>query len=169
MSLYTTCTASVAVNISASWTSFGDVSVAQLIVSVSGVVLGGVAEVVGSNLARGKIFTASFGSVYIYHFFVLTKRGQSGTWLSSNFSFFTSNSEELPITHWTVLQWMSNCHHNYKRIILNPLSTTGPLLGHTYNYVECHGATFEPMVCGLILKLLYYNLKHYGRLYTDGL
>ena len=28
-----------------------------------GVVLGGVAEVVGSSLARGKIFTASIGSV----------------------------------------------------------------------------------------------------------
>ena len=44
---------------------------AQLVASVSGVVLGGVAEVVGSNLARGKIFTASIGSVdslypYIY-------------------------------------------------------------------------------------------------------
>ena len=61
---YTTCTASVVVNISASWTSFfGDVSVAQLVASASGVVLGGVAEVVGSNLARGKIFTASIGSV----------------------------------------------------------------------------------------------------------
>ena len=36
---------------------------AQLIASVSGVVLGGVAEVVGSNLARGKIFKASIGSV----------------------------------------------------------------------------------------------------------
>ena len=48
---------------------FWDVSVAQLVASVSGVVLGGVAEVVGSNLARGKIFTASIGSVdslYIY-------------------------------------------------------------------------------------------------------
>ena len=32
-------------------------------VGVSGAVLGGVAEVVGSNLARGKIFTASIGSV----------------------------------------------------------------------------------------------------------
>ena len=31
--------------------------------SLSGVVLGGVAMVVGSNLARGKIFTASIGSV----------------------------------------------------------------------------------------------------------
>ena len=30
---------------------------AQLVASVSGVVLCGVAEVVGSNLARGKIFT----------------------------------------------------------------------------------------------------------------
>ena len=47
-------------------TFFGDVSVAQLIASVSGVVLGGVAEVVGSNLARGKIFTALYPSVYIY-------------------------------------------------------------------------------------------------------
>ena len=36
---------------------------AQLVASVSGVVLSGVAEVVGSNLARGKIFTASIGSV----------------------------------------------------------------------------------------------------------
>ena len=46
---------------------------AQLVASASGVVLGGVAEVVGSNLARGKIFTASFSpvdsqypSVFIY-------------------------------------------------------------------------------------------------------
>ena len=61
---YTTCTASVVINISASWTSFfGDDSVAQLVALMSGVVLGGVAEVVGSNLARGKIFTASIGSV----------------------------------------------------------------------------------------------------------
>ena len=36
---------------------------AQLVALMSGVVLGGVAEVVGSNLARGKIFTASTGSV----------------------------------------------------------------------------------------------------------
>ena len=44
---------------------------AQLVALMSGVVLGGVAEVVGSNLARGKIFTASIGSVdslypYVY-------------------------------------------------------------------------------------------------------
>ena len=36
---------------------------AQLVASMSGVVLGGVVDVVGSNLARGKIFTASIGSV----------------------------------------------------------------------------------------------------------
>ena len=35
---------------------FGDVSVAQLVASVSGLVLGGVVMVVGSSLARGKIF-----------------------------------------------------------------------------------------------------------------
>ena len=46
---------------------------AQLVASASGVVLGSVAEVVGSNLARGKIFTASispvdslYPSVFIY-------------------------------------------------------------------------------------------------------
>ena len=36
---------------------------AQLVALMSGVVLGGVAEVVGSNLARGKIFTSSISSV----------------------------------------------------------------------------------------------------------
>ena len=36
---------------------------AQLVASASVVVLGGVAKVVGSNLARGKIFTSSIGSV----------------------------------------------------------------------------------------------------------
>ena len=36
---------------------------AQLVALMSGVVLGGVAAVMGSNLARGKIFTASIGSV----------------------------------------------------------------------------------------------------------
>ena len=41
----------------------GDVSVVQLVASMSGVVLGGVAEVVGSNIARGKILTASISSV----------------------------------------------------------------------------------------------------------
>ena len=36
---------------------------AQLVASISGVVLGGVVEVEGSNLARGKILTASIGTV----------------------------------------------------------------------------------------------------------
>ena len=36
---------------------------AQLVASMSGVVLGGVVEILVSNLARGKIFTASIGSV----------------------------------------------------------------------------------------------------------
>ena len=52
---------------------------AQLVASASGVVLGGVAEVVGLNLARGKIFTASLGSVdslypYIYINFIITRK-----------------------------------------------------------------------------------------------
>ena len=36
---------------------------AQLVASISGVVLGGVVKVVGSNLARGKLLTASIDSV----------------------------------------------------------------------------------------------------------
>ena len=55
---------------------------AQLVALMSGVVLGGVAEVVGSNLARGKIFTASIGSVdslypsvYIYIFHPSQRKG----------------------------------------------------------------------------------------------
>ena len=60
---------------------------AQLVASVSGVVLGGVAEVVGSNLARGKICTASIGSVdslypsvyiYIYIYIYIVSRNHSG-------------------------------------------------------------------------------------------
>ena len=42
---------------------FGNFSVPQLVASMAGVVLGGVAMVVGSNLARGNIFSASIGSV----------------------------------------------------------------------------------------------------------
>ena len=64
----TTCTAFVVVNISATLTSFlGDVSVAQLVASMFGVVLGGVVKVVRSNLARGKMFTAFIGSVDLLH------------------------------------------------------------------------------------------------------
>ena len=55
---FTTCTTLAILNISA--TSFSwDVSVAQLLASMSGVVLGGMVEVVGSILARGKIFICS--------------------------------------------------------------------------------------------------------------
>ena len=36
---------------------------AQLVASMSGVLLGGVVKVMGSNLTRGKIFTAYIGSV----------------------------------------------------------------------------------------------------------
>ena len=61
---------------------------AQLVASMSGVVLGGVVEVVGSNFARGKIFTASIGSVdslypsvyiYIYIYIYIYKISLSQT------------------------------------------------------------------------------------------
>ena len=41
---------------------------AQLVASVSGVVLGGVAEVVGSNLARGLIFNLQHLSAQLIHY-----------------------------------------------------------------------------------------------------
>ena len=53
-------------SLSLSWAAFFlDVSMAQLVASMSGVVLGGVAKVVGLNLARGKylqhlLFTMTF-------------------------------------------------------------------------------------------------------------
>ena len=40
----------------------------QLVASMSGVVLGGVVEVVGSNLARGKIFSRAYIYIYISAF-----------------------------------------------------------------------------------------------------
>ena len=43
--------------------AFGIVAVAQLVASMSGVVLGGVVQIVRSILAKGEIFTASIGSV----------------------------------------------------------------------------------------------------------
>ena len=52
---------------------------AQLVEPMSDVVLGGVGKVVGSNLARGKIITASIGSVdslyptiYIYIYIIFS-------------------------------------------------------------------------------------------------
>ena len=56
---YTTCTISALPE----HPFLGDVSVAQLVAWMSGVVLGGVVMVVVSNLARSKLFTASIGSV----------------------------------------------------------------------------------------------------------
>ena len=47
---------------------------AQLVASVSAVELGGVAEVVGLNLARGKIFTISL-HIYIYIYICPFYRG----------------------------------------------------------------------------------------------
>ena len=44
---------------------FLDVSVAQLVASMSGVVLGGVVEVVGSNLARVQLFSVYYITLYL--------------------------------------------------------------------------------------------------------
>ena len=49
---------------------FRVVSASQLVASMSGEVLGGVVEVVGSNLGSGEIFTAYSGSVDLLFLFV---------------------------------------------------------------------------------------------------
>ena len=69
---------------------------AQLVASMSVVVLGGAVEVVGSNLARGKIFTASIGSVdslypsvsriyiYIYIYIINGVEDLKYSWYANN-------------------------------------------------------------------------------------
>ena len=44
----------------------------QLVASMSGVVLGGFVKVKGSNLARGKIFTASICSVELLYPYIVS-------------------------------------------------------------------------------------------------
>ena len=73
---------------------------AQLVASVSGVVLGGVAEVVGSNLARGKIFTASIGSVdSLYPSVVYIYIPQTQNMTSADILFNLFQSTFPPITN----------------------------------------------------------------------
>ena len=44
---------------------------AQLVASMSGEVLGGVVEVVGSNLARGKLFYSIYYALHIFAFCII--------------------------------------------------------------------------------------------------
>ena len=67
---------------------------AQLVASMSGVVLGGIAMIVGSNLARGKIFTASIGSVdslylSVYIYIRICMSVYLSVCLSVSWAFFT--------------------------------------------------------------------------------
>ena len=71
---------------------FGDGSVAQLVALMSGVVLGGVAKVVGSNLARGKIFTASIGSVDSLYPYIYVSNGPTQQLFYSDFYLIQFNS-----------------------------------------------------------------------------
>ena len=69
---------------------FGVVSVAQLVASMSGVVLGGVVEVVGSHLVRGEMVTASIGSAFLLE-------------ISYNLSSDTISSDKRPIDVWDTI------------------------------------------------------------------
>ena len=80
---------------------------AQLVASMSGVVLGGVVEVVGSNLARGKLFTASIGSVdslypSVYIYLPLTASYSNGK--LQKISFFTE------LTIFETIEIVSMCY-----------------------------------------------------------
>ena len=46
--------------------------------------------------------------------------------------------------------------------LFNPVTAKGPFLGHTYNYVDCHRATFRPLVWREILNFLCYGIA-YGK------
>ena len=84
---------------------FWDVSVAQLVALMSGVVLGGVAEVVGSNLARGKIFTASI-DIYICEIHQIC----SWHFITSFDSDIYIHSGDMVQTGWHYENWKSKIH-----------------------------------------------------------
>ena len=48
--------------------------------------------------------------------------------------------------------------------LINPLTTKGPFLGHMYNYVDCHMATFRPLVWREILNFLCYGITYRKRI-----
>ena len=98
---------------------------AQLVALMSGVVLGGVAEVVGSNLARGKIFTASIGSVdslyssvYIYIYIYINIQYCRYALFSKNSIFCSDYLVKFPVLHGNVccfffikiMAWRMICH-----------------------------------------------------------
>ena len=79
---------------------FEDVSVAQLVASMSGVVLGRVVMVVGSNLARGKIFTASVpvdSSYFSVLNYCVTERNDRKSYLKQPYTQCTDLSSRLCI------------------------------------------------------------------------
>ena len=75
----------------------------QLLASMSGVVLGGVVEVAGSNLARGEILTASIGSVDLLN--------EPWHEISNNFVCATSKASDQP-AHTRCLIRGFACHLN---------------------------------------------------------
>ena len=75
---------------------------AQLVASVTGVVLGGVAEVVSSNLAKCKIFTASIVSVDSLYPSVYI-RGVIRKFAENSCHFYIVRTIELELQH-TILQ-----------------------------------------------------------------
>ena len=48
--------------------------------------------------------------------------------------------------------------------IVNPLTAKGLFFGHTYNYVDCHRATFRPLVWREILNFLCYGITYRKRI-----
>ena len=49
-------------------------------------------------------------------------------------------------------------------LLFNPLPAKGPFFGHTYNYVDCHRATFRPLVWREILNFLCYGIIYRKRI-----
>ena len=72
---------------------------AQLVESMSDVVLGGVVEVVGFNLHRGKIFTAYISSVDLLYLCIYNC---IEVWVSSNYMLYSHDVHNINSTKQTV-------------------------------------------------------------------
>ena len=95
---------------------------AQLVALMSGVVLGGVAEVVGSNLARGKIFTASIGSVdslypSVYIYIYRERERELSYYFARMFVLFVQRCFRVSPSWCRMLDMICDCEHINYRVV----------------------------------------------------
>ena len=67
-------------------------------------------------------------------------------------------------THFDSFDNQISAKLNFTVQTFNPLPAKGPFFGHTYNYVDCHRATFRPLVWREILNFLSYGITYRKRI-----